>query len=200
MGTSPTYAMLTDLEELMSGVRKARLLDAPAIARIEVETWQTTYAGILADKSLLNMSVERLTASWTAELRRWPRGVVVWDGDERGLQGYGQCGRQRDPALAYKGEIFMLYVTPDAQGAGIGRQLLLALLGNLAASNYPSALVWVLRANPARFFYERLGAKLVLNRQIPFDGRLVDALGYGWNDVSATLDHWVRSGDRSSGP
>ncbi|WP_158240523.1 GNAT family N-acetyltransferase [Telmatospirillum siberiense] len=184
----------------MSGVRKARLLDAPAIARIEVETWQTTYAGILTDKSLLNMSVARLTTSWTAELRRWPRGIVVWDGDERGLLGYGQCGRQRDPALPYKGEVFMLYVTPDAQGMGIGRQLLLALMANLVASNYPSALVWVLRANPARFFYERLGARLVMNRQIPFDGRLVDALGYGWDDLSATLDQWVRSGDRSTGP
>jgi ribosomal protein S18 acetylase RimI-like enzyme len=93
----------------------------------------------------------------------------------------------------------MLYVTPDAQGCGIGRQLLLSMLANLATSNYPSALVWVLRSNPARFFYERLGAKLVLHRQIPFGGRLVEALGYGWTDITATLDHWVRSGDRSSG-
>lgn len=184
----------------MSGVRKARLLDAPAIARIEVETWQSTYAGILADQSLLGMSSARLTASWMAELRRWPGGVVVWDGDEDGILGYGQCGRQRDPSLPHKGEVFMLYVSPDAQGAGIGRQLLLAMLGTLSRSNYPSALVWVLRANPARFFYERLGAKLVSNRRIPFDGRLVDALGYAWNDLSATLDQWVRSGDRSAGP
>lgn len=183
----------------MSGVRRARILDAPAIARIEVETWRSTYAGVLADEALLAMSVDRLTASWTSELRRWPRGIMVWDGDEQGLLGYGQCGRQRDRALPYKGEVFMLYVTPDAQGAGVGRQLLLALLANLATSNYPSALVWVLRANPARFFYERLGAKLVLHRQIPFSGRMVDALGYGWNDLSATLDQWVRSGDRSAG-
>jgi GNAT superfamily N-acetyltransferase len=152
---------------------------------------------MLADESLLGMSVERLTASWTRELRRWPRGVMVWDDDARGLMGYGQCGRQRDPALVYKGEVFMLYVSPDAQGTGIGRQLLLALLGGLAQSNYPSALVWVLRANPARFFYEHLGAKLVLHRQLPFGGRLVDALGYGWRDLSATLDQWMRSGDRS---
>jgi ribosomal protein S18 acetylase RimI-like enzyme len=144
------------------------------------------------------MSIERLTATWTSELRRWPRGIMVWDGDQDGLLGYGQCGRQRDRALPFKGEIFMLYVMPDAQESGIGRQLLLAMLGNLATSNYPSALVWVLRNNPARFFYERLGAKLCLHRQIPFGGRMVEALGYGWNDLSATLDHWVRSGDRST--
>src|SRR5665213_1554517 len=38
----------------MSVVRQARLEDAQAIARIEIETWRATYAGMLPDRVLLN--------------------------------------------------------------------------------------------------------------------------------------------------
>ena len=47
----------------MDVVRPARLEDARAIARIEVETWRSTYAGMLPDRVLLNMSERRQTNS-----------------------------------------------------------------------------------------------------------------------------------------
>lgn len=171
----------------MAGTRQARIQDAQAISRIEVETWQTTYAGMLSDDVLIGMSYTRHADSWEREIKRHPGNVWVWEDADRNLLGFGHCGPQRDRALVYDGEIYMLYVLPDAQGIGIGRGLLVALFVNLAGRGYRSALVWVVRANPARFFYERVGGQLVLQRRIPVGGHPVEALGYAWSDLAAAI-------------
>jgi GNAT superfamily N-acetyltransferase len=162
--------------------RPARISDARSIAEIEVETWRTTYAGMLADDFLIGMSMAQRRASWAAELRR-SRAIWVWDEAPHQLLGFGFCGPQRGASAEYEGEIYMLYVLPDAQGRGIGRCLLEAMQKDLRSGGCRSVLVWVVRGNPARFFYERMGAKLVLQQQIQFGAEPVDVLGYGWKDA-----------------
>ncbi|MBC7907212.1 MAG: GNAT family N-acetyltransferase [Rhodospirillaceae bacterium] len=164
----------------MTGIRQARLDDAAAIGFIEVETWQATYAGLLDDHTLIAMSTARKARQWAAEMRHGATGLWVWEDDQLGLLGFGHCGAQRVPSLTYDGEISMLYVLPDAQGQGIGRNLLQGMFTDLKDRGMGSVLVWVLEANPSRFFYARLGGKLVLRRTIPFGATQVDALGYGW--------------------
>ena len=46
----------------MSLIRPATLEDAPAIARVHVDTWRTTYAGIVPDEHLAKLSYERSQA------------------------------------------------------------------------------------------------------------------------------------------
>jgi GNAT superfamily N-acetyltransferase len=185
----------TAAELAVSVIRQARLGDAQAIGRIEVETWRATYAGMLPDRVLLGMSERRQAASWAGFLRHRPGDVYVAEAEdaEGRLLGFGNCGPQRDPAFSFGGEVYTLYVLPDAQGGGLGRQLLLALFARLIDGGHRSALVWVVRANPARFFYERLGGKLTLQRPIPVGGRPVEAVGYGWSDLSAVLEREARS-------
>lgn len=187
----------------MSIIRPARLADARAIGQIEIETWRSTYAGMLPDRVLLGMSEQRQAASWAGFLRHRPSDVYVAEGAAPAarLLGFGNCGPQRDPAFDFAGEIYTLYVAPDAQGNGLGRLLLLALFARLVECGHRSALIWVVQANPARFFYERLGGALVLQRAIPLGGEMVAALGYGWRDLGAALDRAARSraGDSASG-
>lgn len=178
----------------MTGIRQARAGDARTIAEIEIETWRTTYAGVLADDTLLAMSLERVARRWTHEIRDRAGTVLVWEDERRELLGFAHCGRQRDRSLDYEGEVYMLYVLPDAQGFGIGRGLLLASFENLLEARLRSALVWVVQANPSRFFYERTGGRLVLQRRIPVGGEPVDAIGYGWDDLAAVLGRHARSG------
>ncbi|HUZ74973.1 MAG TPA: N-acetyltransferase [Stellaceae bacterium] len=183
----------------MSLVRPGRLVDAEAIARIEVETWRSTYAGMLPDRVLLNMSERRQTASWASFLRHRPDDTRVACNAKGAIVGFGNCGAQRDSNVDYGGEVYTLYVTPDAQGQGTGRQILLALFARLVATGYSSALVWVVRANPARYFYERIGSKQVMYRPIPVAGQPVDAVAYGWRDLAAVLGRYARSGDGLAG-
>ncbi len=171
----------------MAGVRQARIQDAPEISRIEVETWRETYPGMVADDVLIGMSAQRKSALWAWELGRAPENILVWDDGLGGLLGFGHCGRQRDPSLPYDGEVTMLYVHPDAQGNGIGRGLIAALFARLSEIGCRSALIWVVRVNPSRFFYERLGGRLVLQRTVPVGRGSVETLGYAWDDLQAMI-------------
>jgi ribosomal protein S18 acetylase RimI-like enzyme len=108
--------------------------------------------------------------------------------------GFGSCGARRAAASNYAGEVFTLYVEADAQGRGVGRRLLLHLFGRLMRRGLPSALVWVLRDNPSRFFYERLGGKAVATRPIGVGGIDVDAVAYGWRDLAAILQSQSKAG------
>ncbi|HUZ14719.1 MAG TPA: GNAT family N-acetyltransferase, partial [Gaiellaceae bacterium] len=75
-------------------------------------------------------------------------GVVVgfaWTGDSRDEPG--------------KGELFAIYVVPEAWGSGAGSALMASALE--ALRSYSSATLWVLEDNPrARRFYEREGWSL----------------------------------------
>jgi GNAT superfamily N-acetyltransferase len=184
---------------VISLVRPGRLADAPAIARIELETWRTTYAGMLPDRVLLNMSERRQTASWMSFLRNRPDDVRIAQTARGTITGFGNCGAQRNSALDFAGEIYTLYVTPDEQGKGTGRSILLALFSRLVAMDHGSALVWVVSANPSRYFYERLGGVQVMRKPIHVGGEPVEAVAYGWRDLAAVLGRHARSGDDWAG-
>jgi ribosomal protein S18 acetylase RimI-like enzyme len=180
----------------MVTVREAVGEDAGAIAAIDVETWRTTYAGILADRLLLGLNERSRAAAWARTIRREPGDVLVAADGQRVL-GFGSCGRQPMPDLKYAGEIFTLYVQPDAQGQGTGRLLLAGLFERMIRCGFGSALVWVLRDNPSRYFYERLGGRLVALREIAMSaGPRVPAAAYGWEDLRAGMRQRNRTTSR----
>ena len=167
-------------------VRPARALDARSIARLDVETWRTTYAGVLPATYLVGLSERRREAGWRAVILREPRDVRVAVDAESRIRGFGSCGPNRGEPF-FAGEVFTLYVAPDWQNQGIGRQLLIALFRRLVMAGRRSAIIWVLRDNPARFFYERMGARQVSHRPLPVGGTAVEAIAYGWRDLPAFL-------------
>jgi ribosomal protein S18 acetylase RimI-like enzyme len=183
----------------MTGIRRAGVQDAGQIAEIEVETWRSTYAGVLTDRTLTGMSVDRQTRLWQSAVRQYPGDIWVAEESKAGLLGFGHCGAQRHHSLPFEGEVYTLYVQPDSQGSGLGRRLLFALFRRLVAAGRRSALIWVVRANPSRFFYERMGGKLVFERKTPISGGMVDTLGYGWSDLPALLQNQARRGEPSTG-
>lgn len=179
-------------------IRPAQASDARGIARLDVETWRTTYAGVLPAPYLVGLSERRREAGWRGVILREPRNVRVAVDATRVIRGFGSCGPNRgDPFFA--GEVFTLYVAPDWQNRGIGRRLLIALFRRLVTAGRRSAIVWVLRDNPARFFYERLGARQVSHRPLPVGGMAVEAIAYGWRDLPGFLAA-VSSEDREPEP
>jgi ribosomal protein S18 acetylase RimI-like enzyme len=179
-------------------IRAARPGDARRIARLDVETWRATYAGILTTPFLVGLSTRRREVGWASVIEREPRDVwVALDADGE-IVGFGSCGRNRD-GHEFAGEVFTLYVAPDWQNQGIGRQLLLALFGRLVAQGCGSVIIWVLRDNPARFFYHRLGGRDVRHRAFVVGGKRVEAAGYAWRDLPGFLETVART-DRAPEP
>jgi ribosomal protein S18 acetylase RimI-like enzyme len=177
-------------------IRPARSTDARPVARVDVETWRTTYAGVLSASYLVGLSEHRREVGWRMAIMREPRDVRVAVDAAGMIRGFGSCGPSRSERH-FPGEVFTLYVAPDWQNRGIGRRLLIALFRRLAVSGLDAAIVWVLRDNPSRFFYERVGGRFVSHKPIPIGGSQVEALAYGWPDLPAYLAA-VSSGDRDS--
>ncbi len=172
------------------GLRPARPGDAPAIARVHVETWRAAYAGIVPDAYLVAMTESKQALQWNNTIRSAvaPEAVLVAESaDLPGgrIVGFGSCGRARKRPGT--GEVFTLYVAPDWQGGGIGRRLLYGLLAALKTGGLNEALVWVLSDNPARFFYEAMGARRAAERREPFAGVHLEEAAYAWGDLSAWL-------------
>lgn len=184
-----TIAVMSDIT-----IRQARPGDARGIARLDVETWRTTYAGILTTQFLVGLSERRRELGWATLIEREPRDVrVAVDGDGT-ILGFGSCGRNRADR-EFAGEVFTLYVAPDAQNQGIGRGLLFALFERLVAQGCLSAIIWVLRENPARFFYQRLEGRVVRHKHYVMGGKRIEAAGFAWRDLPRYLETAAKASD-----
>ncbi|MBM3541041.1 MAG: GNAT family N-acetyltransferase [Alphaproteobacteria bacterium] len=160
-------------------VRAATPRDAEAIARVYVETWRAAYPGMLADHVLVGMSEDRQRAYWRSVLVGG-RDIVHVAEAGGGVVGFAAAGPARPFLPEAKGEIFTLYVLPDHQNRGLGRALLASSWAALAQRALVPMAVWVLSANPARFFYERLGGARAAERDSTLSGTAHRERGYLW--------------------
>jgi ribosomal protein S18 acetylase RimI-like enzyme len=135
-------------------VRPTSVDDALAIETVRVHGWRSAYRHVFPPDELdaLPIDAER----WRSRLRVPPRGwttMVCEDGDR--VVGFSSVGPSRDEDGL--GELYAIYVAPEAWSTGAGRALMAAAEAQLA-SEYGAALLWVLEDNPrARRFYERAG-------------------------------------------
>lgn len=172
----------------MTTIRKAEARDAEQIARVHVATWRSTYPGQLPDSILVGLSEQRHAEMWRRSIAV-PRGDMVFVADHLadGVVGFASCGPLRGSNLPFAGEVYTLYVQQDHQGAGLGRRLLVRCFQALLERGYPTAAVWVLASNPARFFYRAMGGAIVADRTEALWGVLMDETAFGWRDLRAAL-------------
>ena len=172
-------------QDTMAHVRLAVPDDASVIARIYVDTWRSIYAGSIPDKVLTRMSHARQSSAWRHEIGvRSGRWVLVAELPEDGIVGFVGLGANRFGPTSYDGEIQTLYVMDDFQGRGVGRTLLGAGFRHLEEKGFRTAVVWVLSANPARFFYEAMGGRRIAERNECLWGTTLAETAYGWSDLA----------------
>jgi len=135
-------------------IRPASPEDALAIETIRVRGWRSAYRHVFRASELDGLPID--PERWRARLVVPPPGwdtIVCEDGGI--VVGFASTGPSRDEDEL--GELYAIYVDPDAWSTGAGRALLAAAEGALAVG-YGAALLWVLDDNPrARRFYERAG-------------------------------------------
>jgi ribosomal protein S18 acetylase RimI-like enzyme len=177
----------------MIAIRRGRPADALAIAAVHVAAWRSTYPGILPDGYLSRLSVRRQTLHYEATIERG-RGVHVATasgpdvgpgGGPARVVGFVTSGPARPGAHRQgDGEIETLYVLDDWRERGLGRRLMRAAAAHLAAAGCASAFVWVLRDNPSRWFYERLGGRVAAEATVRVAGTTVVQTAYVWPDIA----------------
>jgi GNAT superfamily N-acetyltransferase len=164
-------------------IRRATVDDAVAIARVRVESWRTTYRGMIPKTYLDGMSVESSAALWTKVLTAAPATISVFVAEDAdGVLGFASGNRLAAPKLGFDSELSAIYLRPEFQRNGIGRRLYDAVAGAQRGHGANGMIVWVIAANKgARAFYEALGARLLVEQAFEWDGLDLVEAGYGWH-------------------
>ena len=174
----------------MYNVRKAALSDARSIAGIYVDSWRNTYAGLLPDKFLIGLDRDDCERCWWRHIlaRRSNKHVAfVAEASGHGVIGFASGGLARDRQIEHDGEVYTLYVLNEYHGFGLGKRLFTTMAAQLVETHGSSLIVWVLLGNPARFFYESLGGKLVAHRYATMAGAPIEEIGFAWEDVRSLI-------------
>lgn len=163
-------------------IRQAVPSDAKAIAKIQVDTWRATYAGIVADSTLAAMSYDDREQKNLSILQGNTCfsfvSVTIEDND---VMGFSMGGRIRDAIAGYDGELYALYVTPLYHGQGIGKRLMIKTIHDLSEKGMEHVVTWVLSENPSRAFYEKMGGVLLTEKEIDINGQKLKEVAYGFS-------------------
>ena len=171
------------MDEFALSVRQARPSDAADLARIYIQSWQDTYAGLLSHTLLGAMSHKRQTERWLSAIRG-PGSVLVADHAREGVIGLSSMGAARDAGLGLEGEIYTLYVDPACLGRGIGRALLAGGFKRLRERRMQSCLIWAHAGNNACYFYEAMGGKRIAQRTTRLMGEVTPEVCFGWTRLA----------------
>ena len=136
-------------------IRPARAEDAAAVTDVHTRTWQAAYEHVFGAERLASIDVSRRRAF--AEQSIASGRVAVAEKDDR-IVGFVAVGPSTD--VEGEGELYAIYVLPEAWGSGAGHGLMDAAK-ELLRESYRDATLYVLDDNlRARRFYEREGWSL----------------------------------------
>jgi ribosomal protein S18 acetylase RimI-like enzyme len=144
-------------------IRDALIQDAPAIAKVHIDSWFSTYCRMLPIDFLKeNSNQEKWEKIWTGILtaKDSKKIIKIAESDDK-IKGYINCSKTftEDLIDITEFEIHGLYLIKSAQRAGIGKALFKSALTDLAIMNVSSVGLWVFNDNEAVTFYRKLGGE-----------------------------------------
>lgn len=166
-------------------IRKADLNDIDGITQVHIESWKTTYKGIVSESYLSNLSFENRKKNWSdifSNLKQH-ESVFIAEDTNGTIIGFAMSGRNRNHEFDHAGEIYAIYILSEYQGQGIGRLLFQEAVGSLMEQGYESMMLWVLADNPSLGFYQRLGGTVIGRENIKIGEDYLIELAIGWSEL-----------------
>jgi GNAT superfamily N-acetyltransferase len=167
-------------------IRDAVADDADAIAKVQVDTWRSAYRGLVPSEVLDSLSYEQRSEYWSSIISREDRVRIflVAEEEANGVVGFCVCGANRDEDSEFAYELYAIYVLEVHQDHGIGRALFEKCRKWTLDRGMTSMIVWVLRDNPYRRFYEAMGGQVVSERMISIGEAELPEVAYGWRSAA----------------
>ncbi|WP_458862692.1 GNAT family N-acetyltransferase [Acidaminobacterium chupaoyuni] len=139
-------------------IRKVKNGDAPALAKIQTESWNAAFRHILSAETLEKSTQpgrveamyqrlldENIGHGYLLELDGKAHCIAYWD-------------RARDAEMQGCAEIICIHSLRERWGKGYGTKMMEKLLEDIARAGYSKVILWVFAENErARKFYEARG-------------------------------------------
>lgn len=168
-------------------IRSATRQDARAIAAAHVASWRENYRGLLSEEAIAKRTFEYRLEMWTRFLDEPQRSTLIACGEKDEVIGFVSATAMRPPEFGFDAYLQTLYLLASEKGAGTGKALLRACATDLIARGCRNMALRTLRLNPARGFYEHLGARL-LPPDFPLDAGHFDDVAYAFDNLQRLQD------------
>ena len=135
--------------------------DARAIAEVHVESWKSTYRGIVPDALLDGLSVEKRESGWRDLLAPQDSRSVTIVGCEAGgsVVGFASGGKEKTGELGCDGELYAIYLRHEVQRKGLGALLVRHVAQELVLRGFGSMAVWFWISTPRGNFTSASGGR-----------------------------------------
>ncbi|WP_223701562.1 GNAT family N-acetyltransferase [Sutcliffiella deserti] len=169
----------------MINIRLATIDDANAIAKVHVDSWKTTYKGLVEESVLDSLSYKNRKTLWDTVIGQGYEKSCVYVAENNGdIVGFVSAGPERTGKYGKIGELHAIYLLEDYHKQGIGKKLCSKVVEFLIQKNYQSMLVWVLAENPSRDFYLTLKPLEVVSDQVKMGERSYEEIAYAWDNLN----------------
>lgn len=171
-------------------IRPAIIDDATAISVVHIDTWKTAYRGMVPDYIIDGLDYVKNNERWRQTLSQGEdKRTFVAISDDGKIVGFATAGPNRNSQYKFDGELYAIYILKNYQGQGFGRGLVNMVANWLHSKGYQSMMLWVLKDNPAKYFYEAMGGKFITIEKVEIGNSFLDELSYGWDDLSRFLNN-----------
>lgn len=154
--------------------------DAAETANVYIETVRSSFRGIYPDEYLDSLEPERRTREALERFSRADYRLFTARTADGLLIGFADRGRRMFEQVEAETQIYSIYVLPDYQGFGAGRQLFEMCLANAGTLCLETPV-----NSPFRRFYERLGGRDSGRGSHIFGDDVRETIIYSW-DTEAT--------------
>lgn len=150
-------------------IREAKPADATAISKIHVDSWHSTYTGIVPQNHLDALTYEQKEEMWLSVLQPEHTTSVLVAESDSGIIGFVSVGPERGETNT--GELFTLYVADSAQRCGAGSLLFSAGAQCLRTQGFTTMALWLLEGNTkGKAFYGKMGGKITGSKVVELSG------------------------------
>ena len=172
-------------------IRKAKVADIEQIAKVHIACWRTTYKGIISDDFLENkLSLERSKKNWANSITNFPDSILlVAENESNEIVGFcsGGLNREKEKIPQFEGELMAIYILEKYQKKSIGTKLVKEFVKALQKKNIRNMIIWVLKENESKFFYEKLGGEYITEKTYKIGGEELIVIAYGIKDFKKIL-------------
>jgi len=160
----------------MFTIRKAKYEDITNIVKVHVDSWKTTYKGIVPDQYLNQLTYDSRMQLWENIMEEQKYIVFVAETIEHHIVGFIAINMNSET----EGHISSFYLLEQYQGLGIGKKLFTHAIQYFSTTSCTQITVGVLEDNKAKSFYYHLGAKLKDSLTVTIAGKPLTELILQW--------------------
>ncbi|TWB61234.1 hypothetical protein FBZ98_101570 [Rhizobium sp. ERR 922] len=162
--------------------------DLSGIARVVVDVWRATFAGLLPEDFLKGMSYRHQEQRHRRYLGHAGIAYYVAEDEKGKVVGFASGGSSRHSGFPQEAEVYALYLLPRYQRRKIGSALFTKVARALKDMEHKGLLALALENNPNKGFYERLRGRSVATGSLTFGETAIGQIAYVWDDLPALIE------------